>query len=436
MAFLAAGVVFTAILSGAQNLRASSDQRDYHWVVIEQFSRQFPRPDLSDYRSATSPGYHLAIAAIHRWVTQDERTLRLLSGCFTVALLALLAGWTGMRMCWTTAAAVCLPVLTSLYVFGSAVWLLPDNLAWLTVLAALLLAYREQVDARTYAGAAVVLTAAVLVRQINFWPLGVLTIAVALSSENAEPDGQFTPPVSCGWARRAGLMLLAGVPAMLVLATFYRLWHGLTPPAFQHVEGPLPPGHSGWQHEGPNPAVPAMVLALLGATGVFFSGFLWPTVRTNWSGKPKRLVIVLLGVAVGGAASLVVPTNFNHDAGRYSGLWNLSARFPVIGPDHDRSLFIAALAAAGGAVVTVWFLALGRRDRWIWLATWVCFILAQSANAMAWQKYYEPFCLIMLALAASRVAALGKAPRWAIAGPVALAAVLAGVTLWSLKPTP
>jgi hypothetical protein len=54
---------------------------------------------------------------------------------------------------------------------------------------------------------------------------------------------------------------------------------------------------------------------------------------------------------------------------------------------------------------------------------------------MAWHKYYEPFCLMMFALAASRLPTRREAspPRWAYAGPVLLAAVLAGVTLVNLK---
>jgi hypothetical protein len=321
----------------------------------------------------------------------------------------------------------------SLYVFTSAVWLLPDNLAWLTCLAALLIAFRRRVDAWTFVGATLVLAVAVAVRQINLWPLGVLVVAVALNRHPAhDEDDRLAPPLERGWPRNACLMLLTGIPALLILAWFHHLWHGLTPPAFQTVHGPVPPGHSGWQHEGPNFAVPAMVLSVFAATGLFFAGFLWPTIRAVLTGR--GLSIVIAGLLIGAATALLVPTDFTPAPGpRYSGLWNVSAHFPVAG---HRSLLIVALAAAGGALILVWFLALGPRDRWIWLSAWLCFTAAQVANAMAWHKYYEPFCLMMLALAAAKVVDRRRAPGWAVAGPILLAVLLAAVTLSNLTAPP
>jgi hypothetical protein len=431
MALLGAAVLLGAIFTGVSNLRAASDQRDYHLRVIEQFSSQLPRPDLSDYRSATGPGYHLLMAVVHRWFTNDERALRAVSAGITLLLLAMLGWAVGRYVKWTTAVALCLPMLTSLYVFVSGVWLLPDNLAWLTVLAALLVAHRPRADDLMFVAAALVLAAAVFVRQTNLWPLGVLVLAATLSPfEPVEGELALRPPLHPLWRRVSVLMLLMGIPAVVVLAWFYRMWHGLTPPAFQSTHGgPLPPGHSGWQHEGPNFAVPAMVLAVLGTTGLFYAGFFWRGVRHGLSVHNRGKVLILMGVLVGAAAALLVPTDMSHAGGRWSGLWNVSTKFPVVA---HRSLLIAPLAAIGGATVVLWFLALGPRDRWIWLATWLCFTVAQTANAMAWQKYYEPFCLMMLALAAGRVARRHGAPRLAAAGPLALATLLAGVTLWSL----
>lgn len=445
-AAVVAGLLGTLILpavaaiwaAGAEIRRAAFDEREFHRPVIEKFARDFPRVDLADYPAATAPGYHLILAAVHRYVWSDVRLLRAVSAGITVLLVSVL-GWSlGRRLPLGTAVAVGLPLVTSIYVVSSGGWLLPDNLGWLTVLLALLLAYRRRIDAHAYATAALLLAAAVFVRQVNLWPWGVLLLAAVLAPaeerEEIEADAQRSagPAVAHAWGRRLLAMGLAGVPALLLLAWFYRLWGGLTPPAF-HTPGV----GAGTHHAGANPAVPAMVLAVLGATGPFFIAFAWRPLakRRSAGGHPGRVLIA--GLLLGMGTALVVPTSWDHAAGRSSGLWNVSRAFPAIA---DRSVLIAGLAAVGGATVAAGFAALGARDRWIWLAAWACFIAAQSANAMAWHRYYEPFCLMMLALAASRAgvtaadtSAPPPPPRFAWAGPVVLAALLATVTVYSLE---
>jgi hypothetical protein len=267
------------------------------------------------------------------------------------------------------------------------------------------------------------------VRQINLWPLGVLVFSAI------EPHIELSPiRVRPGIAKRGGVALLIGIPGILILVWFHQLWHGLTPPAFQSTHGaPLPPGHSGWQHEGPNFAVPAMVLAVFGVASSFFVLFLWNTVRQMLAQR-RLLKIAALGLIGGALTAIIPPTEYTPPPGpRYSGLWNIAAHAPVI---HHRSTLMIALAALGGLLLMLWFLALSERDRWIWLATWACFIAAQIANAMAWHKYYEPFCLIMLALAAGRIAKRPGVPKLAALGPPLLAVLLAGVTLANLKTRP
>jgi hypothetical protein len=278
------------------------------------------------------------------------------------------------------------------------------------------------------ANISVLLAAAVFVRQINLWPLGPIVVGMMLARDDGRDAdaARLTPPLHRRSWMIGAFTTLVGIPALLVLAYFHHLWNGFVPPPFQHVNGPLPPGHSGWQHEGPNVAVPTMVLAVLGVAGVFYSGFLWPARRA----LRRRLELIACGALIGLIAAIAVKTNWSEAEGRYSGLWNVSKSFPVFA---ERSTLMAALAALGGGMVIAWFVALSARDRWIWLATWVCFIAAQTANAMAWHKYYEPFCLMMFAIAASRLPARDpRPPRWPCAGPIALAALLAGVTLSNL----
>jgi hypothetical protein len=352
----AAAILIFAAVHGfhRDNLRALSDEQDYHLHVIQQFSDQWPRPDLRDYRSATGPGYHLPLAAVHHYLSRETLFLRMVAMTWTILLLGGL-GWAVSRHLgpWR-AIAVCCPVVTSLYVVVSVAYLLPDNLAWLTVLLSLLLAYRGRVDWPTCAMAAITLAAAVFVRQINLWPLAPLMVMAAMSGRH-QPDpanSQLAPPLSPSWIPRAGTMLLMAIPAGAVLLTFWLLWGGLTPPAFQTVaadRASVPAWHSGWQHEGPNPAVPAMILAVLGTTGLFFGGLLLPAFRAIWQEKDRRLTLLIAGLIGGALTAVIVPSTWSESAGRYSGLWNISKAFPALGDrEHDQAEGLVILVPSHG----------------------------------------------------------------------------------------
>jgi len=57
--------------------RGAFDQLNYHEQVIRRFVEQWPAPDLSDYLSATTPGYHLALAAFAEYAGESAVALRL-----------------------------------------------------------------------------------------------------------------------------------------------------------------------------------------------------------------------------------------------------------------------------------------------------------------------------------------------------------------------
>ena len=83
------------------------------------------------------------------------------------------------------------------------------------------------------------------------------------------------------------------------------------------------------------------------------------------------------------------------------------------------------------------------RTRWIGLAALVAFIAAQTASHNCWQRYHEPFILILMAVMArdldpdnapSSPHRVGpRVSRFArVAGPLALALLLALVTIITL----
>src|SRR2546423_5013472 len=189
--WIAAGIVGLLFLGGALPLiisnrgagTARSDQDDYHLPVIRQFESQWPKPDLSNYNAAMTPGYHLLMAAAGHWFGLDERGLRVLSAFFTLGLLATFAFALSLRVGFGLALAFSLPLLCSQYVFTGGVWLVPHNAAWWCLLVCLLICLRPEIDLKTYIAAGIALTLLVLFRQIHIWVAVPLFVAAWLGND-------------------------------------------------------------------------------------------------------------------------------------------------------------------------------------------------------------------------------------------------------------
>ncbi|HZW09272.1 MAG TPA: hypothetical protein VFF69_05150, partial [Phycisphaerales bacterium] len=316
-----------------------------------------------------------------------------------------------------------LPAVASMPIFYSGVWLLPDNAGWLGVLAIWLLALRPRFDAFTLLAGAAILAALVFVRQIHLWAAAMLLAAAWLGDRDGR-DGEFDFALDmrallgapAARVARAGAALAAALPALAVIAWFWRSWGGLTPPVFHE------------RHVGGNPAAPAFVLAVFGVLSLFFVPFILEGLRRLWV---RHTWLLALALVAGAVLALAPATTYDVSAGRYSGLWNVARRLPA---PLDRSILITPLAVLGAGLAGAWFVSLTRRDRWIMLAALVAFIAAQCASFQLWQRYTEPFVLIWLAIAAARVrpASTAAGEGWRLAGPLALTTLLAAVTVASL----
>lgn len=419
--FMAAAV--PTILWGPTPQRINTDQNDYHLKAILEFAHQWPRPDFSDYKSATTPGYHLVMAAASAVVGESEKPLRLAGMVFTAELLVLL-GWACARASGSLlmGLACAAPFLASPYVFASGAWLLPDNAAWLGVLGVVLLCMSPRLDAWSFVGAAVVLALLVFTRQIHLWALAPMLAAawVGQAKPGTSSPGLLsadeirlltsTPGLR---VRRALVALVAGAPAIWMLVGFVRLWGGLVPPQFQTVL------------HGGNPAAPAFVLSLLAIYAAFLGAWFWPGAMALL--RDRAWVPALAGLG-GVAVALVPATTFDIGAGRWSGLWQVVDRAPVIA--GHTSVVLLILAPAGAIAAVVMASMLPTRTRWVFLACLAGFVAAQSANHECWQRYIEPLLLMLVALVAAHTSPIHGAPgrRLRLAGPAALALILAGLT--------
>lgn len=450
------------ILSGTTRGRAAYDSLNYHEKAIRQFAQELPKPRLDDYLSATTPGYHLVLAAVGRNVDgigtdgvsaydknitptppdprieSERRVLQFAGLGFTLALLYLVGHWSERRVQVNTfepgaaLATVCLalPLIGSPYIYQSAAWLLPDNSAWLGVVAILLLALRPQLGVFAIATMGLVLVWLVAARQIHVWAAGLIWAAAWLSSSLTQErsSGELLAVRDVLPRGRTGAILgrlaiavLCTLPAARLLEWFWALWsHQLVPPTF-----------TTWHRAGIQGATPAFVLSLIALFAVFFASWLRPGAMVAWRDHRGWLI----GAALAGLALAVLPpTAWDFDHGRFGGVWELYKRAGAIG---GRSLALMVLAPLGGMVVVATLAGLAVRERWVMLAALAGFAVANCANPQLWQRYHEPFVLVWLIIGCAAAAgrmnqpdAQGATRLWKLAGPVALTLILSVVNAW------
>ncbi len=410
-------VSWGVMLSGNLSGRGASDDLLYHWPAIEQFASELPSPDLSDYPSATTPGYHLLLAPLVK-MGIGHTGIQLIASVWTLGLFALL-GWVIAARFGKGAIILMLPMLASMYVLYPGIWLLPDNAGWLGVLAILLLALGPNPTWKTWALSGLILFGLVWIRQVHIWVAGVIWLGAWLGSSDQTPAPARLFSAIFERTGRTFIALACTIPAFTALVWFMLMWGGLVPPTFHE------------NHQGPNPATPGFILTQLAILSVFFAPMLWPMLKEAWK---HQWAWIIFAAIVGGALGIIPESSYSYDAGRYSGWWNLIDKFPTVA---NRSPIIMLGSIAGSIALVVWITLTNRRDGWIWIGTLVAFTLAQSANHASWQRYHEPMLLMMIVLILARSSAIGQYTRRVLFGSILLALMLGALTvssMWSAKP--
>ncbi len=400
------------ILSGNMQGRGAVDDLWYHWQAIQGFAHELPNPDLSDYASATTPGYHLLLAPLVA-AGMGHTGVQLVASLWTLALFGLMA-WVVSGRFGLGAIPLMLPMVASVYVLYQGIWLLPDNSGWLGVLLILMLQLRKRPGPWVWVLSGVLLVGLVWLRQIHIWIAAVIWLSAWIGAEGDTPQPRrfFTPLVPR--LGRTAIALACTVPAFTTLAWFVLLWGGLVPPTFHN------------QHEGPNPATPGFILTQLAILSVFFFPLLYPRLKTMWR---THRGWIMLGAMLGLMLGLAPDSMPSIDSGRYSGWWRFIGMAPgVLG----RSPIFVIGSLTGGVCAALWIGLADRRDAWIWTGLLVAFIAAQSANHASWQRYHEPMLLIVLLLIMARSTMGAAQTRSAILGSILLALVLGSITVTAM----
>jgi hypothetical protein len=408
----------------------ANDERAFHLPTIRLFAEQMPAPDLSDYNVASTPGYHLLLALATSFGADSDTAMRIVGGQFAVALAVLVAFWLGCRVRWQLAVLLSLPAWVSSYMIGPMVLALPEAAGWLGVLAILVIALRQNLDRRWLAAASGVLVFLVCVRQVHLWAAAPIWLAAWLGSqETTEKDRLVPTPGELDIVRRlpgTALAFAFTLPAFLVVAWFIVQWGGPVPPTFQTgdaadaIQGAAV--HSGW-----NPATPAMVLALFGMLAPAFLVAVFSQVLAELKSKPQALWFVIAAAGVSLVVSVVPATSMSVEHGRWTGLWTLADKLPIVA---DRSVLIVGLAIAGGAMLAGMLLVVSSRQRLVVGGSLLAFTVAQSANYQSWARYLLPMVLLALVLLAGlAIQRIDRPSIRHVIGPLALAGALAAGSL-------
>lgn len=440
------------MLMGVSHARTSFDQDNFHLKVIEQFSAQWPRFGLHDYLSATTPGYHIVLATQHHFVTESVLALRLLAATPTAAIIAVLVGLLAARRGRAEGFALALPLLCCSYVLQSGLYLLPDNTAWLLVLCIIGLALCPVQSARRWAIAGVLLALLVLARQLHIWAAAAIWAgafisiprqtwhnwrSVWLGGLQRETDLAGTALLA-DWPaalKRAIIAAMCTAPAFAVLAGFILLWGGLTPPLFRNT--PVQAGeNSATNVSGLSPATPAFMLSLLCIYGIAMLPLIWPPLRA--AAKHRWFTIGLCLAAIAGFTLAALPETTHMVRPRVGGLWTIVKALQ----DHGIVLFgrtsplILVMSTIGAATVFALLALCGRQARWVLLTVLLAFMAAGSAQALSWQRYFEPLLLMWVALAAaSREGEPQHITGGRLIGPTLLAlglAALSSLAFWGI----
>jgi|GEM_PF-6956049 len=394
MLLIVYGALLPLIIANYNYGRAYSDQRQYYYPAILYFSQHYCSVSITNYPSsdvlgfippATIPGYYLLLAIVHKWLASSEVMLKVVNSLFTAAFFLLAAHVLSDKLNILRVVVSCLPALCSLYIYPAGVWLLPDNSSWLIVAVILYFLLHSSRRTKNYLITAALLSVAVLTRQTNIWlALPIMVASFDFLSEDGV-NARFN--VSCFMSIITKLIpsLLTIVPALGILLVFFTSWHGLVPPALQG------------RHQGINWVIPSFFLSLFFVCAVFYLPYIWPRLKH----LPRQQIHIVIGAfSLGLLLALLPHTDYSPEQGRVSGLWNIVKIVPAY---VNRSALITCLSPLGAAAMAFCLLLVGKRPRWILLASVIGFVLANMANKQAFERFYDGFIFIFLVLSLSLI---------------------------------
>lgn len=378
--------VFVAV-SGVVVTAGGVDQTLFHLPTIEKFRSELPWPDIVDVQTATTPLYHLVVAATSLPLGCSTVVAQVIGSLFAAALAVVVAYSVRAAGSLSMQLILVVPVVFSAYFWESALWIGTDCAATFFTAAVMFALVRAQ---PRFWMVGVLCALAILTRQSCAW----LLLPAAVVAVSGSPPGT-----------RARDLATATVPGIAVLALVFWAWKGATPPRFAELNGLSVSG-----------AATSYGVALAGvfALALLLSIRPNPSVRELWRAASVGVVAALPAVVFASSVTL--------DDTRTGGwLWSIVGRTPSI---MDRSSGLVVAAFLGGVAACLLVTRLDRRTAVVVVSAFVGLVLVLTFGARLYQKYFElPILVMYVMCACSAVRAGIVGYRWPLVA-VALVQVI------------
>lgn len=401
----------------------ASDQNRYHWPTIVAMSEHWPTVSLDEYRTATGPLYHAALAAVVAIAGDSQRMIRVLNAIVSLPLVACVYALVRRRARPWQAAVIVLPFVLSAYVLSNAIWIMTDNAAAIFVVLSLMAASSAAATAsrRMNIWGSIFTALATAVRQIHLWTVAPVALSQFLRLRQTGRSSLVRSAIAGG---------LTALPAVVTVALLAWWWRGLTPPYVEARHAAIG-----------NPFGFGFTVSLVGLFGVFYLPLV--ASRTKLAAPNRAVWALPVVMLLAAALTLLTPTTLNKAEGRWGGpIWSLVDHLPVIA---DRSVLFPLLAAIGGAYLVIGVrraAALNRSfEATILLIALASFTVSHAVQPWCAQRYFEPIILVFVTWLASlgvgpdqRSEAAGqtiKASLWWL-GPALLAAIQLALSIYAV----
>jgi hypothetical protein len=388
-----------------------SDAAIYHLPTIEQFA---DRLDFESYPAAQTPLYHLLFAGWGELVGFEPWRLRLLNVLISYGAVLLLFGLLRRRGLGAFQSfALSLLLALSPYFFGASFTLLTDNLALLFGLLALdrLDRFGDTASLGQLALGLLALAAAVLTRQSYLW----LALVAAFQLVR-------TPLPARSRATGAAMAAIALAP----MAALVVVWGGLVPPGADPASCGLCTDRPGVGRDSLTLRTVGFTVALFGLYAAAVTGpalarrlrppasgvaartlrrlRVRPTARDVAAPLPSRAgalapaprelaLPVVAAVALLAVSPLAYKPIVPGQAGDAGYLWKVADRFPE---PFGTSLLFWLLVPLGA--VALYLLARRAGPASLPVVYFASFLLAALPVGLVYQKYFDPFALLAVAL--------------------------------------